>query len=55
MSESIRYKLTNEGDRVLLIELDQIVCFRSSKSNKYTERYNQWLAEGNTPLPADSE
>lgn len=45
------YKLTNENN---IIHPDGF-SFPASETNRHYRRYLEWLAEGNTPLPADPE
>ena len=53
---TISYKWTDSNQRRLLkIDGEVRTCFKPAVEGPEKERYEAWLAEGNTPLPADSE
>jgi hypothetical protein len=52
---SISYRWTDSNQtRILLIDEDVRTCFKVAVKSPAQERYLEWLAEGNEPLPADS-
>ena len=53
---TITYKWTDSSQRRLLkIDGDIRTCFKVAVESPAKEEYETWLAEGNTPLSADSE
>ena len=52
----MNYKLIKYLDKVTgVIRLDDGAQIPMAEGNKDYQAYLAWLAEGNTPLPADSE
>ena len=59
------YKLSRTNDCILRfssqhseypgIKNGQVWCIPLDPSNRHYQEYLEWVAEGNTPLPADSE
>lgn len=47
------YKLTKQNNCIIRIEDN--ACIPMIDANTDYQAYLKWLAEGNTPLPADSE
>ena len=53
---TITYKWTDSSQRRLLkIDGNIRTCFKVAVESPAKEEYETWLAEGNTPLSADSE
>lgn len=46
---------TGAVDTVVKIEVGMTVSFQMNPDNTDYQAYLKWLAEGNTPLPADKE
>lgn len=55
---SVIYRLVQDDEgnqfRVLKIDGDLRAIFNPQGNSKYKEEYDLWLAEGNTPEPANS-
>ena len=50
------YKTVTKQDAVIKIDKDgRIISFILNADNPEQEAYLEWLAEGNTPEPADEE
>jgi hypothetical protein len=47
------YQLSRYKDGVILIKENERVCIPFVENNFDYQKYLAWLAEGNTPLPAD--
>ena len=48
------YKLTNDGI-ITKVEPGKLISFPADERNRDYRQYLAWLAEGNTPEPADPE
>jgi hypothetical protein len=50
------YKLLNDrfGNPTILVRIADNACLPFDPDNTDYQAYLKWLAEGNTPLPADS-
>jgi hypothetical protein len=46
---------SNKNDSVMRIEGSVLTCIPFDPANTDYQTYLKWLAEGNTPLPADQE
>ena len=51
MYKLIKNSITNQIDMVLRLSDNACICF--GLDNPDYQAYLEWLAEGNTPLPAD--
>ena len=45
----------DEGNETRILKIDGEVrtCFRAEGTSQYKEEYDLWVAEGNTPEPAE--
>lgn len=55
MAVIYRWVQNEKGNQTHLLKIDGDVrtCFKADKSSQYKEEYDLWLAEGNTPEPAE--
>ena len=55
MSVIYRWAQDDEGNqtRILKIDGDVRTCFKADGISEYKKEYDLWVAEGNTPEPAD--
>ena len=47
------YKLHNGMNQQFVIDVERNACIPFDPANTDYQAYLKWLAEGNTPLPAD--
>ena len=47
------YQLSKYSDGVILIKNNERVCIPFASDNADYQEYLKWVAEGNTPTPAD--
>ena len=57
MAVIYRWTQDDEGNQTRILKIDGEVrtCFSAEGTSQYKEEYDRWLAEGNTPEPADPE
>lgn len=48
------YKLTQDPETIELSDSGKLIYFTPGTTSKYAIQYQEWLDEGNTPLPADT-
>jgi len=53
MTNILRAKLLPSGDRVFLFTEEKTLCVPFDSENTDYQKYLEWVAEGNTPGPAD--